>query len=228
MNSLANTPHRWKNLKSGDPAARKPKCGTWLEKTLADETSKPTLKKSRRRVQNYPCGNQDNCLPRTHYFGEVVKPECRPLDEETFGAFSRHDRAKDEQDAFDFRNSRWLWVGRFTVCTTISKKPAAYVWSRLSDGAYFINELRSKSDPRLPFEEQKIQVMDVSSPRMAWWNSSIGKTYLHQMSSNSTSLGQMGHFHTFLRGNWLAGDGLCSLVSWILESCVLGAILAFL
>jgi succinate-semialdehyde dehydrogenase/glutarate-semialdehyde dehydrogenase len=70
------------------------------------------------------------------------------FDEETFGPLAAMIKAKDIDDAFRLAELSPFGLG-VTVCTKDTAKAVAMA-SRVSDGAYFVNEL-VKSDPRLPF-----------------------------------------------------------------------------
>lgn len=73
--------------------------------------------------------------------------------EETFGPLAAMIKAKEEEHAFELSNLSSYGLG-VTVCTTNIEK-AVSMADRVSDGAYFINEL-VKSDPRLPFGGTKL------------------------------------------------------------------------
>ena len=60
--------------------------------------------------------------------------------EETFGPLAAMIRAKDEEEAFALSEQSKYGLG-VTVCTTNIEK-AMSMAGRVSDGAYFINELR--------------------------------------------------------------------------------------
>jgi len=131
---------------------------------------------------------------------------------------------KDEHGCFPTSEKLCdVWLGG-SVCTTISKKPpppqGGPPWVfliRVFDGAYFINNW-SNSDPRLPFGANK-------KFRLWTWARQDGmmefinrKDIYIKWVLNSTSLRQMGHFHTFL-GQWFGlGMGCCSLVRLDSES----------
>ncbi len=68
--------------------------------------------------------------------------------EETFGPLAAMIRANDVEEAFVLSEQSRYGLG-VTVCTTDIAK-AVSMAGRVTDGAYFINEL-VKSDPRLPF-----------------------------------------------------------------------------
>jgi succinate-semialdehyde dehydrogenase / glutarate-semialdehyde dehydrogenase len=77
-----------------------------------------------------------------------VKPGMPVFDEETFGPVAAIIKAKDEDEAFELANKSPYGLGT-TLCTRNIEKARKYI-NRVSDGAFFINEM-VKSDPRLPF-----------------------------------------------------------------------------
>ena len=79
----------------------------------------------------------------THIINQTV-----PFDEETFGPLAAMIKAKSIEEAFDLSEQSKYGLG-VTVCTQNIEKALSFS-DRVSDGAYFINEL-VKSDPRLPF-----------------------------------------------------------------------------
>ena len=92
-------------------------------------------------------GNQKDCYHEPTILGNVTT-EMPAFTEETFGPLAAMIRAKDVDDAFRLSELSPFGLG-VTVCTKNIDK-AVSMADRVSDGAYFINEL-VKSDPRLPF-----------------------------------------------------------------------------
>ena len=92
-------------------------------------------------------GKQTNCFHEPTILGNV-KPGMAAFDEETFGPLAAMIKAKDIDHAFELSEMSSFGLG-VTVCTRDIEKAISYA-GRVSDGAYFVNEL-VKSDPRLPF-----------------------------------------------------------------------------
>jgi succinate-semialdehyde dehydrogenase/glutarate-semialdehyde dehydrogenase len=92
-------------------------------------------------------GNQKDCFHEPTILGNV-KPGMPAFDEETFGPLAAMIKAKDINHAFELSENSSYGLG-VTVCTKNIEKALKYA-NKVSDGAYFINEL-VKSDPRLPF-----------------------------------------------------------------------------
>lgn len=92
-------------------------------------------------------GNQKDCYHEPTILGNV-KPGMHAFDEETFGPLAAMIKAKDIKHAFELSENSKYGLG-VTVCTKNIEKALKYAY-KVSDGAYFVNEL-VKSDPRLPF-----------------------------------------------------------------------------
>jgi succinate-semialdehyde dehydrogenase/glutarate-semialdehyde dehydrogenase len=136
-----------KKLKSGNPADRATKVGTLARIDLAEELQKQVTASIDKGAKLLLGGKQNNAYHEPTILGDVV-PGMPAFDEETFGPLAAMIRANSIDEAFELANKSRLGLG-LTVCTTDITKALSYS-SRVSDGAYFINEL-VKSDPRLPF-----------------------------------------------------------------------------
>ncbi|WP_323756479.1 NAD-dependent succinate-semialdehyde dehydrogenase [Roseivirga sp.] len=136
-----------RQLKSGDPINEDTKVGPMARIDLADQLQKQVRSSVEMGAELLLGGNQDNCYHEPTVLGNV-KPGMPAFDEETFGPLAAIIKAKDIDDAFRLSELSPFGLG-VTVCTTNIKK-AVEMAHRVSDGAYFVNEL-VKSDPRLPF-----------------------------------------------------------------------------
>jgi len=136
-----------RQLKSGDPINEDTKVGPMARIDLADQLQKQVRSSVEMGAELLLGGNQDNCYHEPTVLGNV-KPGMPAFDEETFGPLAAMIKAKDIDDAFRLSELSPFGLG-VTVCTTNIKK-AVEMAHRVSDGAYFVNEL-VKSDPRLPF-----------------------------------------------------------------------------
>lgn len=136
-----------KELKSGDPIEEDTKIGPLARKDLADQLQIQVKKSVDSGAVLLLGGNQDNCYYEPTVLGDV-KPGMPAFDEETFGPLAAMIKVKDEDEAFDLSEKSKYGLG-VTVCTMNIEKAIA-MSNKVSDGAYFINEL-VKSDPRLPF-----------------------------------------------------------------------------
>lgn len=92
-------------------------------------------------------GKHNDCYHEPTILGDV-KPGMAAFDQETFGPLAAMIKAKDIDNVFELSENSNYGLG-LTVCTKNTEKALEYA-NRVSDGAYFINEL-VKSDPRLPF-----------------------------------------------------------------------------
>ncbi|MDQ3021012.1 MAG: NAD-dependent succinate-semialdehyde dehydrogenase [Bacteroidota bacterium] len=134
-------------LKSGDPLDKETKVGPLARRDLADELQKQVKDSIDQGAELLLGGKQKDCYHEPTVLGNVT-PEMPSFKEETFGPLAAMLKAKDEEEAFELSNLSQFGLG-VTVCTTNIEKAIAMT-DRVSDGAYFINEL-VKSDPRLPF-----------------------------------------------------------------------------
>jgi len=134
-------------LKAGDTLDDTTQVGTLARKDLADQLGAQIRRSVDKGAEILLGGKQDNCFHEPTILTNV-KPGMPCFDEETFGPLAAIIRAKDIEEAFELSENSKYGLGT-TVFTKNTAKAVEYA-SRVSDGAYFINEL-VKSDPRLPF-----------------------------------------------------------------------------
>ena len=125
--------------------------GPLARKDLADLLQKQICESINQGAELLLGGRQDNCYHEPTVLGNV-KPGMPAFDEETFGPLAAMIKAKDEEEAFALSELSNYGLG-VTVFTTNIEKALA-MSHKVSDGAYFINEL-VMSDPRLPFGGEK-------------------------------------------------------------------------
>ncbi len=136
-----------KELKVGDPMDDSTKIGTLARKDLADDLQSQVNRSIEAGAILLEGGSQNGSFHEPTVLGNV-KPGMAAFEEETFGPLAAMIRAKDIEEAFELSENSKYGLG-VTVCTN-NVELALEMSSRVSDGAYFINEL-VKSDPRLPF-----------------------------------------------------------------------------
>lgn len=136
-----------KELKSGDPFEENTSVGPLARIDLADQLHNQVKESVAQGAKLLLGGNQKGCYHEPTILGEVV-PGMAAFDQETFGPLAAMIRAKTIDHAFMLSEKSNYGLG-VTVCTKDTEKALTYA-NRVSDGAYFINEL-VKSDPRLPF-----------------------------------------------------------------------------
>ncbi len=134
-------------LQSGETMNDATQVGTLARKDLADQLQSQVRRSIDLGAELLFGGNQNGCYHEPTILGNV-KPGMPAFDEETFGPLAAMIHAKDIDEAFKLSEQSKYGLG-VSVCTTNIDKALA-MSSRVSDGAYFINEL-VKSDPRLPF-----------------------------------------------------------------------------
>ena len=134
-------------LKSGDPMDETTQVGPLARKDLADQLNRQVKDSVKKGAELLLGGNQDGCYHEPTILGNV-QPDMAAFNEETFGPLAAMIKAKDIDHAFDLSEQSRYGLG-VTVCTSNTELALKYA-DRVSDGAYFINEL-VKSDPRLPF-----------------------------------------------------------------------------
>ncbi|WP_296701379.1 NAD-dependent succinate-semialdehyde dehydrogenase [Algoriphagus sp.] len=134
-------------LKAGDTMDDSTKIGTLARKDLADELQSQVKRSIEAGAILLAGGSQNGSFHEPTVLGNV-KPGMPAFEEETFGPLAAMVRAKDIDEAFELSENSKYGLG-VTVCTS-NIELALEMSSRVSDGAYFINEL-VKSDPRLPF-----------------------------------------------------------------------------
>jgi len=139
-------------LKAGDPIDEKTAVGPLARIDLTNQLNKQVVESVKLGAKVVLGGKQDGCFHEPTILGDVV-PGMPAFDEETFGPLAAMIKAKDIEHAFELSEQSNYGLG-VTVCTENIDKAVSYA-SRVSDGAYFVNEL-VKSDPRLPFGGTKL------------------------------------------------------------------------
>ena len=136
-----------KQLKAGDPMDENTSIGPLARIDLADQLNKQVKESVAQGAKLLLGGNQNGCYHEPTILGDVL-PGMAAFDQETFGPLAAMIKARDVDHAFALSEDSKYGLG-VTVCTTNTDKAIKYA-EKVSDGAYFINEL-VKSDPRLPF-----------------------------------------------------------------------------
>lgn len=139
-------------LKAGDPLDESTKIGVLAREDLAAQLQQQVKASINQGATLLLGGGQKGAFHEPTILGNV-KPGMPAFDEETFGPLAAMIRAKDIDEAFALAEMSNYGLG-VTVCTTNIEK-ALTMADKVSDGAYFINEL-VKSDPRLPFGGTKL------------------------------------------------------------------------
>ena len=136
-----------KGLASGDTMDEKTKVGPLARIDLADQLQKQVRESIKAGAELLLGGNQKDCYHEPTVLGNV-KPGMPAFDQETFGPLAAMIKANDIDEAFELSEMSNYGLG-VTVCTQDIDTGVSMA-NRVSDGAYFVNEL-VKSDPRLPF-----------------------------------------------------------------------------
>jgi succinate-semialdehyde dehydrogenase/glutarate-semialdehyde dehydrogenase len=134
-------------LKSGNPLDEDTKVGPLARKDLADQLQKQVKESVKLGAELLLGGHQKDCYHEPTILGNVTAG-MPAFDQETFGPLAAMIKAKDIEHAFALSEQSTYGLG-VTVFTKNIKKAVSYA-DKVSDGAYFVNEL-VKSDPRLPF-----------------------------------------------------------------------------
>ncbi len=134
-------------LKAGDTKNEDTQVGTLARKDLADQLNRQIKDSISQGATLLLGGEQDNCFHEPTILGNV-RPGMTAFEEETFGPLAAIIKAKDLNEAFSLSEQSKYGLG-VSVFTRDTAKAVEYA-SRVTDGAYFVNEL-VKSDPRLPF-----------------------------------------------------------------------------
>ncbi|MFN2261495.1 MAG: NAD-dependent succinate-semialdehyde dehydrogenase [Psychroflexus sp.] len=134
-------------LKRGNTMDDSTQIGPLARKDLADQLHSQVERSLEQGAELILGGKQDNCFHEPTILGNV-KPGMPAFDEETFGPLAAMIKAKTIDEAFEFSEKSKFGLG-VTVFTKDTDK-AMEMAEKVSDGAYFVNEL-VKSDPRLPF-----------------------------------------------------------------------------
>lgn len=138
---------RISSLRVGDPKLDTTQVGPLARLDLSDELQIQVQLSLAQGAELLLGGTQNGCFHQPTVLGNVT-PQMAAFSEETFGPLAAMVRANDIDDAFRLSELSPFGLG-VTVCTKNIEK-AISMADRVSDGAYFINEL-VKSDPRLPF-----------------------------------------------------------------------------
>ena len=141
-----------KTLKSGDPMSEETTIGPMARQDLADELQKQVQNSIDKGAKLIHGGKQDGCYHEPTILGDV-EPGMAAFDQESFGPLAAMIKAKSVDHAFELSENSKYGLG-VTICTENIELALSYA-DKVSDGAYFINEL-VKSDPRLPFGGTKL------------------------------------------------------------------------
>lgn len=141
-----------KEMAAGDPLDEATQVGPLARKDLADQLQAQVKKSIEAGAELLLGGGQKDCFHEPTVLGNVT-PEMAAFKEETFGPLAAMIKAKSIDEAFELSELSRYGLG-VTVCTSDVDK-AVSMANRVSDGAYFVNEL-VKSDPRLPFGGTKL------------------------------------------------------------------------
>jgi succinate-semialdehyde dehydrogenase/glutarate-semialdehyde dehydrogenase len=139
-------------LSKGNPIDEDTKVGPLARIDLANQLQKQVKESLSMGASLLLGGEQKGCFHEPTILGDVT-PDMPAFKEETFGPLAAMIKAKDIEEAFSLSEQSKYGLG-VTVCTKNIDKAKAMA-NRVSDGAYFINEL-VKSDPRLPFGGTKL------------------------------------------------------------------------
>ncbi|TDD97304.1 NAD-dependent succinate-semialdehyde dehydrogenase [Flavobacterium cellulosilyticum] len=134
-------------LKSGDPLAESTTIGPMARIDLADQLNAQVKESVAQGAKLLLGGQQKDFYHEPTILGDV-EPGMPAFDQETFGPLAAMIKAKDIDHAFELSEKSNYGLG-VTICTINTVKALKYA-DKVSDGAYFINEM-VKSDPRLPF-----------------------------------------------------------------------------
>lgn len=138
-------------LKGGDTKDDETQVGPLARKDLADQLNRQVKDSISQGAVLIHGGKQNNCFHEPTILGNV-RPGMTAFEEETFGPLAAIIKAKDIDEAFSLSEQSKYGLG-VSVFTKDTAKAIEYA-SRVTDGAYFVNEL-VKSDPRLPFGGNK-------------------------------------------------------------------------
>jgi len=139
-------------MQAGDPLQDATQIGPLARKDLADQLQAQVQKSVEMGAELLLGGKQNECFHEPTVLGNVTA-EMPAFREETFGPLAAMIKAKDIDEAFALSEMSRYGLG-VTVCTSNVEKALA-LSHKVSDGAYFVNEL-VKSDPRLPFGGTKL------------------------------------------------------------------------
>jgi len=128
-------------MKAGDPISEDTQVGPLARKDLADQLQAQVKKSIDAGAELLSGGAQNECFHEPTVLGNVT-PQMAAFKEETFGPLAAMIKAKSIDEAFALSELSRYGLG-VTVCTTDVEK-AVSMAHRVSDGAYFINELVKK------------------------------------------------------------------------------------
>jgi succinate-semialdehyde dehydrogenase/glutarate-semialdehyde dehydrogenase len=134
-------------LKAGDTMDDATQVGPLARKDLADQLQSQVKKSIEKGAELLLGGEQNECFHEPTILGNV-KPGMPAFDEETFGPLAAMIKARNIEEAFELSERSKFGLGTTVFTKDIEK--AMQMADKVSDGAYFVNEL-VKSDPRLPF-----------------------------------------------------------------------------
>ncbi|CAN5353487.1 NAD-dependent succinate-semialdehyde dehydrogenase [soil metagenome] len=138
-------------LKAGDTTKDATQVGPLAREDLADQLHRQIQSSLEEGATLLVGGKQDKCFHEPTILGNVTS-RMTAFKEETFGPLAAIIKAKDVDEAFALSEQSKFGLG-VSVFTKDTAKAIEYA-ERVSDGAYFVNEL-VKSDPRLPFGGNK-------------------------------------------------------------------------
>jgi len=138
---------RIKNLKGGDPMNDETQIGPLARKDLADQLQKQVQKSISQGAELLYGGQQKNCFHEPTVLGHVGK-NMPAFEEETFGPLAAMIKVESIDQVFEYAQHTKFGLG-LSLFTQNIDSALSYA-DKVSDGAFFINEL-VKSDPRLPF-----------------------------------------------------------------------------
>ncbi len=141
-----------KEMKAGDPMAEETEVGPLARKDLADQLQAQVQGSLKMGAELLLGGKQEDCFHEPTVLGNVTV-DMPAFKEETFGPLAAMIRVHSIDEAFTLSERSNYGLG-VTVCTR-NIDLAISLADRVSDGAYFVNEL-VKSDPRLPFGGTKL------------------------------------------------------------------------
>lgn len=134
-------------ITQGDPTKDTTQMGSMARKDLAEALQKQVLDSISMGAELLLGGKQKEAFHEPTILGNV-RPGMPAFDEETFGPLAAMIKVKDEDEAFALSERSSFGLGTTVFTQNIEK--AISMANRVSDGAYFVNEL-VRSDPRLPF-----------------------------------------------------------------------------
>jgi succinate-semialdehyde dehydrogenase/glutarate-semialdehyde dehydrogenase len=134
-------------LKAGDPLDEDTQIGPLARRDLADQLQQQVVSSVSLGAKVLLGGQQRDCFHEPTVL-DGVTTDMPAFTEETFGPLAPMIKAMSDDEAFLLSEQSRYGLG-VTVCTQDVERAKAMA-GRVSDGAFFVNEL-VKSDPRLPF-----------------------------------------------------------------------------